>query len=173
MKIEGPTQLNPFGLKTSLTDRQSTTTGREKQSMTVLSIEIFGTPLKSSFCSAHDSDIAPSRENLLPNADIDEIAIAFYAFEDSDDGSHFDRTSGCEKGVIAVQSAQLDPRKLRDFSLELVSTELDLINKVIDTVLDLDPDIITGWEIQAASWGYINARARHFGSLLHENPRRC
>jgi DNA polymerase zeta len=38
-----------------------------------------------------------------------------------------------------------------------------LLNKVIDTIVELDPDIITGWEIQKASWGYVSSRGQTYG----------
>jgi DNA polymerase zeta len=47
--------------------------------------------------------------------------------------------------------------------VKIVSTELDLLNHVADIVVDLDPDILVGWEIQTASWGYLNARGRQYG----------
>jgi DNA polymerase zeta len=47
--------------------------------------------------------------------------------------------------------------------VEVVDTELELLNKIVDVVVDLDPDIITGWEVQAASWGYLNFRGQQYG----------
>ena len=38
-----------------------------------------------------------------------------------------------------------------------------MINRLIDVVNELDPDIVTGWEVQAASWGYLSARASTYG----------
>ena len=49
--------------------------------------------------------------------------------------------------------------------MNLVASELDLLNAVIDIVLDLDPDILVGWEVQTASWGYFKARAVTYGLL--------
>lgn len=44
--------------------------------------------------------------------------------------------------------------------------ELDLINRIIDVVRELDPDIIVGWDVQTASWGYLNARANTYGIVF-------
>ena len=42
-----------------------------------------------------------------------------------------------------------------------MDNELELINETLDVVLSLDPDLITGWEVQNASWGYLASRASH------------
>jgi DNA polymerase elongation subunit (family B) len=43
-------------------------------------------------------------------------------------------------------------------------SELDLINQLTDLVREFDPDILTGYEVQSASWGYVIERARvHYG----------
>lgn len=44
--------------------------------------------------------------------------------------------------------------------------ELDLINKVADIVVELDPDIIVGWDVEGSSWGYLNLRASHYSEFL-------
>lgn len=62
-----------------------------------------------------------------------------------------------------MDTAQLSPHRLRDFTFEQAESELDLLNKVIDTIVELDPDIITGWEIQKASWGYVSSRGQTYG----------
>lgn len=41
LQIEGPTQLNPYGLKSTLAPR-SDKVQRERQNMTVLALEVFG-----------------------------------------------------------------------------------------------------------------------------------
>lgn len=65
--------------------------------------------------------------------------------------------------VACVNSAQMNAATLPGIALEAFSSELDLINSFIDIVIDLDPDIITGWDVQNSSWGYLAARARSFG----------
>lgn len=57
----------------------------------------------------------------------------------------------------------LNESKLRCWGLDIVETEIDLLNRIIDVVQELDPDIITGWEVQSASWGYLSARGRAYG----------
>jgi DNA polymerase zeta len=72
--------------------------------------------------------------------------------------------AACKTGIVIIESEHFDARmspRARDISI--VSNELDLINGIIDKVLELDPDIVAGWEVQAASWGYLEARGRTFG----------
>lgn len=86
-----------------------------------------------------------------------EIAAVYYALQESDiDSAQF--------GCIAVDKPQLDPRQFPNYKLNIVDNELELINQIIDTVMDLDPDIVLGWEIQASSWGYLAARAEQYGT---------
>lgn len=59
---------------------------------------------------------------------------------------------------------ELDEKRLRNWHFEVHSTELDLVNRLIDIVLELDPDILLGWEVQTSSWGYLNARANNYGN---------
>jgi DNA polymerase zeta len=67
---------------------------------------------------------------------------------------------------VVVQTAQLEQRRLRGFELDVVPDELELINRIVDIIVDLDPDIIVGWEVQTGSWGYLNARGRSYGLLM-------
>ena len=60
---------------------------------------------------------------------------------------------------MAVESEFLQPNRMRDSQIELFENEVDLINGLIDRVKDWDPDVLTGWEIQNGSWGYVSERA--------------
>ena len=65
-----------------------------------------------------------------------------------------------------MQSEQFSQRRLRNLKAEFVDSELELLNRVIDVIVDFDPDIISGWEVQAASWGYLGTRGRSYGRSL-------
>jgi DNA polymerase zeta len=65
--------------------------------------------------------------------------------------------------MVAVESSQLNPRRLRNLELEMVPNELELINRVVDIIIEIDPDIIAGWETQSASWGYLAGRGKQYG----------
>ena len=72
-------------------------------------------------------------------------------------------SSDVRKGVIIVGNALLGSRVLRDIPSQVVATELDLLNAIVDLVLDFDPDVVCGWEIQSSSWGYLGARGQEYG----------
>lgn len=100
----------------------------------------------------------------MPDPDKDEVVAIFYSFYNSNfQRVDHDSPFNCESGIIAINNAQLNPLRLRNWTMDAVGSELDLLNSVVDIVQSFDPDIITGWEVQASSWGYLNARARSFG----------
>ncbi|KAH9849760.1 hypothetical protein C2E23DRAFT_870439 [Lenzites betulinus] len=150
-----PSQMNPYGLKGTLAPR-SDNAKRVRQNMTVLAVEIF----------------APSKANRVPDPDENEIAAVFYALHSSDHTDGVD-TFTCDSGIIAVESDQLNARRLRNIKAEFVENELDLLNRLIDIILELDPDIVSGWEVQAASWGYLSARGRTYGLDVGEQISRA
>ncbi|KAG1864196.1 hypothetical protein DFJ58DRAFT_680547 [Suillus subalutaceus] len=145
-QIEGSTQMNPYGVKSTPRVRSDSNT-RAAQHMSLFSLEIF----------------APSRGNKVPDANVDGIVAIFFALGDDDIHSVFH-----ERGILAVKNAQLDPRRIRDFPLEIVVDELELLNRMVDIVVEFDPDIIVGWDVQSASWGYLNARGNHYGFDIGE-----
>jgi DNA polymerase zeta len=102
---------------------------------------------------------APSRGEFVPDPSIDPLVAIFYSVQDSDVGPV---SSDLQKGVIIVGNALLD-KALRDIPSQIVATELDLLNTLVDLVLDLDPDVISGWEVQSSSWGYLGARGEQYG----------
>jgi DNA polymerase family B, exonuclease domain len=109
--------------------------------------------------------IAPSRPGFVPDPGTDEVVAAFYSFQDSDVASADNPSTLYQSGIVTVENEQLDPNRLRDLRLDAVPSELELLNRIIDLVVDLDPDIIVGWETQSASWGYLSARGKHYGLL--------
>jgi DNA polymerase zeta len=90
-----------------------------------------------------------------------EIAVLFYSFQGSD-------SDGITKGIVAVTAYDLCQNKVSGVSISGVPSELDLINRTIDLTLQLDPDIIVGWDIQNASWGYLLDRARTYGMYVYD-----
>ncbi|KAJ6575123.1 hypothetical protein B0H19DRAFT_1127258 [Mycena capillaripes] len=136
-QIEGPTQANIYGLKETPRGLQPAVALREKQKMTLLSLEVF----------------APSAK--APAPELDEIVAAFYSFQDID--------STVSSGTIVVDTSSVRNLGTRNSEINVVSTELDLLNHIVDMVVDLDPDIVIGWEIQSASWGYLSERGRQYG----------
>ena len=92
------------------------------------------------------------------------MVAVFYSYQDSAEfPPEEDGQFTCQSGIIVVNNDQVNARRLREVTFEAVSSELDLLNRLIDVVVDVNPDIIAGWEVQAASWGYLNARATTYG----------
>jgi DNA polymerase zeta len=114
--------------------------------MSVLALEVF----------------APSREHLLPDPDKDAIAALFYCFQNEDDLLE-DTTDqpGYHAGYVVIADHRTDAHraKLDGVPCHYVDSELDLLNWVVDTVREWDPDVLTGWELHNSSWGYLASRA--------------
>lgn len=97
----------------------------------------------------------------MPDSQVDEIVSCFWSFQAASDARPLKLS--CPTGILVVQNKQLNQSRLRGISIEYTATELELINTVVDIVVELDPDIVCGWEVQAASWGYLNERGCHYG----------
>lgn len=97
----------------------------------------------------------------MPNPDADEVTAAFWTYQcpGVDDGAG----PNLQSGIVVVESKHIHHARLRKPSIEYVSTELELLNTIIDTVMEFNPDIVVGWEVQVASWGYLNSRAQQYG----------
>ena len=85
----------------------------------------------------------------------------FYAHQESSDCD--DTGDVYQSGVVAVHNDHIDPKRLRDHPIETVDTELELLNRITDIIVEFDPDILVGWEIQTASWGYCDVRGKVYG----------
>ncbi|KAJ7630949.1 hypothetical protein FB45DRAFT_917030 [Roridomyces roridus] len=144
-QIDGPTQANIYGLRSAPKDAEPANI-RQKQAMSVFSLEVY----------------APSSKG--PSPERDKILAAFYSFQRSD-------STSLTSGMVVV--AQSSVPKVGDSRLDLVATELDLLNHVVDIVRELDPDIVVGWEIQAASWGYLSSRGQEYGLDIAEEISRA
>ncbi|KAH9081664.1 hypothetical protein EDB83DRAFT_2502933 [Lactarius deliciosus] len=143
-EIDGVTPVGPYGLKDTPPVQGGPSGVREKQAMTVFALEVF----------------APSRGELVPDPRTDPLVAVFYSFNKS--GVESD-SSDFRRGVIIVGDPPKHSRTLCDVPSQIVATELDLLNAAIDLVLELDPDIIAGWEVQSSSWGYLGARGSQNG----------
>jgi DNA polymerase elongation subunit (family B) len=110
------------------------------------------------------ADIAPakSRHQLLPDPEKDELTAVFFCFQNEDDGLPDTTTHrGYHAGYVVIDSPQTQGgrARLEGVPCHVVDSELDLINWVIDFVKTWDPDVLAGWELHNASWGYLTARA--------------
>lgn len=107
-----------------------------------------------------NSVLVATRDTKVPDPGTDEVVAVVYAH-------HISGSDTRQTGALVLQSPQLNQRRLRDMTLEILMNELDLLNRLIDLTIEIDPDILTGWEVQTGSWGYLEARGQTHGSSLN------
>ncbi|KNZ79546.1 DNA polymerase zeta catalytic subunit [Termitomyces sp. J132] len=139
-QIQGATPANIYGFEDTPGPRLLAANPRGRRTMSILALEIF----------------APTREGTTPNAELDSITALSLVYQISEDVSPY-------RVMILIQTHFHDRVYCREGAVELVESEIDLINRTVDIVGALDPDIVTGWDIQRGSWGYLNARSQHYG----------
>ncbi|CAI7903965.1 unnamed protein product [Closterium sp. NIES-54] len=54
-----------------------------------------------------------------------------------------------------------NPDALSSCRIHLLSSESALLERVVAVVREYDPDILLGWDVQGASWGWLVERAQH------------
>ncbi|PPQ64420.1 hypothetical protein CVT26_002127 [Gymnopilus dilepis] len=140
-QIEGPTQVNIYGYTTS--PAADTSTFRESAKLTILSVEVF----------------SPARGDILSDPSSDPIIAIFYA-------CHISGTEITNSCVLTIKNSNIRRDRMRQVKMETFDTELDMLNRFIDLVIELDPDVLTGWEVQLNSWGFLNARSDTYGLAL-------
>ncbi|KAH9825066.1 hypothetical protein DFH28DRAFT_1077501 [Melampsora americana] len=159
-QIEGPTQKNE-GYKYTPIKKKVENEDQESQQMDVLAVEVH----------------AKNRGNLRPDPSQDPIEVVFYCLQSSrrlERGNG--RRPGTYVGMIIVKGGQDDDQKvkyaLNDCLIEVVETELELMNILIDKVRDWDPEVLTGFELESWSWGYVMGRGRELDfDVVHEFGR--
>jgi DNA polymerase zeta len=136
-----------LGFKLSQRDATSLV-DRGKQHMTILAVEV----------------MTCTRGKLYPDPAKDAIQAIAYSFQHEDEmledtGSRV----GLRTGLILLEQSDMNPARLglAHLAVEMVSTELDMFNALVDLVRAFDPEIVVGYEIHSSSWGYIFERAAH------------
>ena len=112
-----------------------------------------------------------SRGTLFPDPAQDEIACIFWCLYPK---MIEQKSNGIKEAyhvgilVLADQGSLVEKyKRMVGITVEEEDTELDLITRLVDMVRNMDPDILTGYEIHNSSWGYIIERARaKFGEFL-------
>lgn len=99
-----------------------------------------------------------TRHYFVPDPEKDEIQCIFLAIQ------HIDSLEENNEVILVVisQANKIQRSMLPQMNHVLFeeATELDVINKLVDIVRFIDPDILTGYEIHGNSWGYVIERAR-------------
>ncbi|KAG0037270.1 DNA polymerase zeta [Podila clonocystis] len=141
-QIEGPTQKNPFGYKNSPT-KVAGSVAIEKDFMDVLSLEVH----------------CQTRGGLLPDPKHDPVLAVFYCLQTEREGVVSNGwVPGNRIGVITHAEAGLIPKIATGFpglDVQVAKDEGDMMNALIHRVRELDPDILTGYEVNNLSWGYL------------------
>lgn len=143
-QIDGPTQKNKHGFKFSQ-KKASTSVQHETGYMSTMSLEVH----------------VNSRADLAPDPERDEVSMVIWCIADE----QMDEET--KTGIVLLtkpEDADL-PDRVRSIvgygiEVEAEDDELDLLNRMVDIVRALDPDILTGFEVHNSSWGYLIERAR-------------
>ncbi|KAF3917252.1 hypothetical protein AA313_de0201418 [Arthrobotrys entomopaga] len=146
-QIDPPTQKNRHGFKFTQ-KKKSGNISQEVQHMSMMSLEIH----------------VNTRGTLLPDPAEDEVSCIFYSFRSSDaEQASQGLQEGLHTGALILSDSEFDAdriRKLFTIEVERENSELDLLLSLVRVVRELDPDIITGYEVHNSSWGYLIERAR-------------
>ena len=146
-EIDAATQKYKHGFKYS--QKQADTSVRhETQYMSLMSLEVH----------------VNTRGSLNPDPEKDAVLCIFWCFQP--DGSAVQNNEFREKtdaGVLIMSDYGALAQKLSrqvNVGVGVEGSELDLLNRMVDIVRNLDPDILTGFEVHNSSWGYLIERAR-------------
>ena len=146
-QIDGITQKNKHGFKYSQ-KQESTSVQHETQYMSIMSLEIH----------------VNTRGNFVPNPELDAIQCVVWCIQSDIKDLAINRMDkGIHIGVLALsESGGLAHKISQQYGVEIEeeSSELDLLNRMVDIVRQHDPDILTGYEVHGSSWGYMIERAR-------------
>lgn len=121
---------------------------------------------------------AASNADRSADPEKDAIVAVFYCYQsyvvapvDPDE-----RRETYQTGVIALDDGQTKTSLIKDGKypglpkITFVEDELSLFNALEQVVLDLDPDVLTSFELQHGGWGYIGARYKHqFGMFVYSH----
>jgi DNA polymerase zeta len=160
IQIDGPTQRNTQGFKFSQVSETADST-REKRYLpfTITTLVCIASAYWRYLLFLSPAE---TKEGKLPDQKNDPVLAAFYSLQS--DGQEPDNTylPGVHAGLILVHPID-DPGSFPSYLQHpiepiVVDSELELITALVDLVRRWDPDILAGWEVQSASWGYVGAR---------------
>ncbi|KAH8925504.1 hypothetical protein BT69DRAFT_1318197 [Atractiella rhizophila] len=143
-QVVGPTQANAPKFSPLKGDENN----RLQQHMGVLVVELH----------------VETRGTLLPDPSEDEMRAIFYCYQT--EAGFGEEANGLTTGCIAVSSPNLDLTNIALKNLIVVDNETELVNEFIDKMKEFDPEVVTGYEIQTMSWGYLMLRGKELGFNL-------
>ncbi|KKA30079.1 hypothetical protein TD95_005216 [Thielaviopsis punctulata] len=161
-QIDGPTQKTPSVISASQRRKSRNGADGEARLMSIMSVEVF-------MCT---------RGSLAPDPELDEVKCIFWSLQTDksydlmrDDGDVNPDVSGMVSGIIVLAGSDSEIgsevgqriRRQTKWTVQIEDTELEVLTALSGVVRRLDPDILTGFEVQSASWGFLLERASvHF-----------
>lgn len=134
-EISAPSIDNTYGFREDTQNFQKNKSMDEHQLLTTLVMELH----------------TEIRGNLKPNPELDKVRAIFYIV--LNDVPNEERYQ--ERGIITYEK-NIDCSNVNDnYKIEYVCDELTMINKFLDLIKEFNPDILIGYEIEMASWGYL------------------
>lgn len=100
-----------------------------------------------------------TRSMLQPDPLYDEIVCIFYEIN-NDVPANNTLLSPQATGIIINTNQHPDVRHLRLASIKRVKSETELMEELVNLIRIWDPDILAGYEIELASWGYVIQRSQ-------------
>ncbi|KXS22183.1 DNA/RNA polymerase [Gonapodya prolifera JEL478] len=143
-QLEAPTPKNPYGFKFDAEKSNSSVT-HERQHYTLLSVEI----------------LAGCSKDMLPDPARDPVKAVVYCFYNDGPSLPTSNTStnGFHIGILKIDDGMDIIRTgLTGYLVEIVADERTLFEAMIRKVQEIDPDMVAGYEIHNASWGYLVER---------------
>ncbi|KAG0270384.1 DNA polymerase zeta [Actinomortierella ambigua] len=142
-QLEAPTPKNPYGYKNSPT-KVAGSAAIEKDHMDLFSMEV----------------MCHTRGELLPDPKQDMILAIFYCWQtEREEFVSNGWEPGFRIGMITHEEASFGTKMglsgLGENSVKVTQNEREMIEEAMRLVRDLDPDILVGYEIHNASWGYL------------------
>lgn len=102
---------------------------------------------------------ANCEEKMMPDPNSNQIEAVFWQYSDDMENLSQARDSGV---IILSDSCSLEESAVLSIThgceVAVAASELDLIALLVRKVRTLDPDILAGLEVHAASWGYLIER---------------
>ncbi|KAJ3178228.1 DNA polymerase zeta [Gaertneriomyces sp. JEL0708] len=145
-QLDGPTPPNTYGFKFSQINTDMVS--YQKTYLCLMSLEIH----------------ASTRDDLLPDPAKDPVHCIVYCMQCQDEKlwKSQGHRPGYYVGIIAIQDQlPLNKCAIRGYPIDYVSDERGLFERLVQKVRAWDPDILLGYEIHNASWGYLIERAEH------------
>ncbi len=123
-------------------EQASTSVEHEAQYMSTMSLEVH----------------VNTRGKLVPNPEEDEVKCIFWSVKSDEDFGQSSQNAPdkAQTGIIVFSEDGILAQQIRrQTSIEVLEefSELDVLVRIVEVVRNLDPDVLTGFEVHGSSWG--------------------